>query len=231
MVRPCASTPHVDERSTTATGCCGAGAGASGGTAMTITLAMPSSAATSSGTSATTPPSISVWPSNSTGGNTPGNAELATIADTTSPDSRMNGRPVARSVAMIVSGIGACSIRRAPRCLRRKAMPWRLSRNERALAGQRQRQPSGMHPQQVSAPHVGPDALEPADAVGLARPGDTALRSSPRRTHRSGGRAGYPQLSTRRARRPGMRRARRRRATRRRAVAAATATCRRSSRH
>ena len=73
--------------------------------------------------SATTPPSINVCPASSTGGNTPGNAELATIAKTTSPDSRMNGRPVARSVAMIVSGIGACSMRRAPRCLRRKAMP------------------------------------------------------------------------------------------------------------
>src|SRR4051812_3840357 len=95
-VRPWASTLHVDERSITARGCSGAGAAARGGTVMTITLAIPRSAAASSGRSATTPPSINMWPSTSTGGNTPGNAELATIATTTSPDSRMNGRPVAR---------------------------------------------------------------------------------------------------------------------------------------
>ena len=39
MVRPWASTPHVDDRNTTATGCCGTGAGASGGTVITIALA------------------------------------------------------------------------------------------------------------------------------------------------------------------------------------------------
>ena len=145
---------------------------------ITITLAMPSSAATSSGTSATTPPSINVCPASSTGGNTPGNAELATIANTTSPDSRMKGRPVARSVVMIVSGIGACSMRRAPRCLRRKAMPCRLSRNEARLPAKRQRHSPGVHAQQISPPDVGPDAFETADAFGVARPGKQ------RRVHR-----------------------------------------------